>query len=323
MRPDDPPWLRLLAPLFLVVFLMLWWLWHMQRATPWPMAIPAHRAWGRFAWVRMAGHRSLHCVRIIDDAVRPPRWTLHTFYGLGCAWVSWIPLTMRAPHDVRIVMHTCTSPYRPGTVAEALELKDDAPVILLGHSMGCIPLLETATTMVHAPHAVVLLNPAFFTVRTWADPLVPRHPVLYGWAARLLAFARSMPAAWLSSMLGWLARHAYHLYGRLDSLRGHRLPAFAVTKDWQEEVVDTIHTFDTFGCGSIPCSHRDIRGAMNTLLARGVRIVVVYGDGDYIVRPLVGLPPQATTVVIRGVGHLLPMTQPDAVWRVLRKLAPR
>lgn len=286
--------------------------------------------WGRPVWISLA-NMDAHLVRIVRPRAMSrtgETLSVHLFNGLACTWVFWIPLAMQTPPGVRLVMHMCNHRSAPMAAAPAPDHAYDStvpPPVLIGHSMGAIGAIDTACELERPPFALVLLNPACFSVRSWTHPLPCPHPVLYDWAALLLTVSRWMPRKLLAGGLGCLGTHAYPMLGRLAS--GDDAPSqtsqFGVSPTWPEDLVDSLHTFHGYGCGRMPATEAAMHEKLARLAARGTHVLVIQGARDRLVRPLPQpLPPGVRVITVKEAGHLMPFTHPELIWRILWTLQP-
>ena len=190
---------------------------------------------------------------------------------------------------------------------------DAAALVLVGHSLGCLTALGVAARLAdagRAPGAVVLVSPAWLTPEQWER----RHGAgaLRSWVSVLLRVARAVPRAALRWTLAHVGACLVQAWFRGRARRHAAFDASdlapADAAAWAAGTVDALHSpgFAAAAGGGATSLRR--------LRARGVRVVVVHGDRDGV---LVAPDPAMVSVWLRGGGHCLPRTHPDALWRAV------
>lgn len=184
-------------------------------------------------------------------------------------------------------------------------LPEAGQVDLIGHSFGATVALRLAVERPERVRSLTLIEPVFFRVARLDDPAA---------AARLDASSGPFAAAWRVGNREGAARHFMRLWG--DGARWDALP-----EAQRARLAAQIHL--------IPAASAALDGDVGGLLPRLDRIAVpallLEGDESPGVIPVIqaGLAarlPNARRAVLRGAGHMAPMTHPDAVAREIRTL---
>ena len=166
----------------------------------------------------------------------------------------------------------------------------DEPVHLVGHSMGALVALETAAARPDLVRSITLLGVA---------DRMPVNP-------DLLAGVGADDATVFAAMGSWM--HA-------------RQPAGAA--EWK--VDDTVAILERSRSGiafADLTACNDYPGAAGTATKVAVPMLLILGDQDVMTKPSAAAPienaaPDATTVIVKGAGHMVMVERPDIVNEIL------